>query len=139
MILVDVGVWLAAVWGRHRAHPAVRSWFDVQERELAFCRVTQMSLLRLLTNPAIMGGDVVTRAVAWSIYDRLRGDDRVVALEEPEALDATWRALSDRDDTSHKLWTDDYLSTFARAGNLAVVTLDHRFAQRHGIEATLLA
>lgn len=139
MILIDVGVWLAAVWGRHQAHPVVRNWFDAQERDLAFCRVTQMSLLRLLTNPTIMGGDVVTRAGAWSIYDRLRGDDRIVVLGEPDALDATWRSLSDRDDARHKLWTDDYLSAFARAGHLSLVTLDQAFARRHGIEATLLS
>ncbi len=136
MILLDVGVWLAAVWGRHRAHPAVREWFDAQEHDLAFCRVTQMSLLRLLTNRTIMGRDVVTRADAWSIYDRLCGDDRVVNLDEPAQLESLWRSLTAREDSSHKLWTDDYLGAFARAGNLNLVTLDRPFAQRH--DATLI-
>jgi uncharacterized protein len=27
-----------------------------------------------------------------------------------DALDAVWRAISARDDKSHKLWTDDYLA-----------------------------
>lgn len=27
MKLVDVGVWLAAVWGRHVHHPVAADWF----------------------------------------------------------------------------------------------------------------
>lgn len=139
MMLLDVGVWLAAVWGRHRAHPAVREWIDSTDDELAFCRITQMSLLRVLTNPTIMGDDVVTRASAWSIYDRLIDDPRIMMLDEPETLEATWRSLTARDDTSHKLWTDDYLAAFARAANLGLVTLDHALADRHaGIDVTLI-
>jgi len=55
MILLDVGVWLAAVWGRHADHPATADWFGRQTGDLVFCRVTQMSLLRLLSNSVIMG------------------------------------------------------------------------------------
>ena len=61
MILVDVGVWLAAVWGRHVHYPVASDWFNRQADDLVFCRVTQMGLLRLLSNPAIMGGDSVDR------------------------------------------------------------------------------
>ena len=53
MILVDVGVWLAAIWGRHAHHPVAAGWFNRQTDDMVFCRVTQMSLLRLLSNPAI--------------------------------------------------------------------------------------
>ena len=28
MTLVDVGVWLAAVWGRHTHHPVASEWFN---------------------------------------------------------------------------------------------------------------
>lgn len=51
MILLDVGVWLAAVWAGHRRHRVVADWFDRQDRSLVLCRTTQMSLLRLLTIP----------------------------------------------------------------------------------------
>ena len=69
MILLDAGVWLAAVWGRHAHHPATADWFDRQAGDLVFCRVTQMSLLRLLSNPAIMGDDAVDRSQAWRAFD----------------------------------------------------------------------
>jgi hypothetical protein len=40
------------------------------------------------------------------------------ALDEPDELDAVWRAISARDDKSHKLWTYDYLAAFAQAVGL---------------------
>jgi hypothetical protein len=36
-----------------------------------------MSLLRLISNPAIMGEDVVTRSEAWRIIDQFWSDNRV--------------------------------------------------------------
>ena len=96
MILVDVGVWLAAIWGRHAHHRVARQWFDEQPGDLVLCRVTQMSLLRLITNPAIMGEDAVTRSEAWRLIDQIWADDRVLWAEEPDQLEAVFRAISDR-------------------------------------------
>ena len=41
-----------------------------------FCRVTQMSLLRLLTNPKVMVEDLLTLAEAIRVYRELSGDER---------------------------------------------------------------
>jgi hypothetical protein len=131
VILVDVGVWLAAVWGRHLSHPVASEWFDGQADGLVFCRVTQMSLLRLLSKPAIMGGDAVDRSQAWRLFDQLWSDERVLWADEPDELDAVWRAISARDDKSHKLWTDDYLAAFAQAGDLRLATLDRKLPARY--------
>ena len=38
MILQDVGVRLAAIWGRHAHHPAAADWFGRQTDDLVFCR-----------------------------------------------------------------------------------------------------
>jgi toxin-antitoxin system PIN domain toxin len=131
MILVDVGVWLAAVWGRHVHHRVTAQWWGKQSDDLAFCRVTQMSLLRLLSNPAIMGEDAVDRSQAWRIFDQLWADERVLMAEEPDGLDAVWRAISARDDKSHKLWTDDYLAAFAQASDATLATLDSKLYSRY--------
>jgi uncharacterized protein len=131
MILVDVGVWLAAVWGRHVHYPVASVWVNGQADDLVFCRVTQMGLLRLLSNPAIMGGDAVDRSQAWRLFDQLWSDERVVWAEEPDGLDAVWRAISARDDKSHKLWTDDYLAAFAQASDLTLATLDRKLPGRY--------
>jgi uncharacterized protein len=131
MILLDVGVWLAAIWGRHAHHPVTADWFGRQTGDLVFCRVTQMSLLRLLSNPAIMGDDAVDRSQAWRTFDQLWADERVLWADEPDELDAVWRAISARDDKSHKLWTDDYLAAFAQASGATLATLDTKFPARY--------
>jgi hypothetical protein len=131
VILVDVGVWLAAIWGRHARHRIARQWFDGQSDDLILCRVTQMSVLRLVSNPAIMGEDTVTRSEAWRIIDQLWSDNRVLWAEEPDHLEAVFRAISARNDTSHKLWTDDYLAAFAQASGASLATLDIKLKGRY--------
>jgi uncharacterized protein len=131
MILLDVGVWLAAVWGRHAHHPATADWFGRQTGDLVFCRITQMSLLRLLSNPAITGDDAIDRSQAWRTFDQLWADERVLWADEPDELDAVWRAISARDDKSHKLWTDDYLAAFAQASGATLATLDTKLRSRY--------
>jgi len=124
--LVDAGVWLAAVWGRHVHHPVAADWFGKVADDIAFCRVTQMGLLRLLSNPAILGDDAIDRSQAWRTYDELWADERVLWAAAPAELDAVWRAISARDDKSHKLWTDDYLAAFAQASDATLITLNRK-------------
>jgi hypothetical protein len=107
------------------------AWFAQQQHGLTLCRVTQMSLLRSLSNPAVMGTDVANRSTAWNVVDQLKADDRVDWADEPVGLEQVWRALSALDDNSHKLWTDDYLAAFAQAGDLSLVTLDRQFVRRY--------
>jgi uncharacterized protein len=131
VILVDVGVWLAATWGRHAQHRIARQWFDEQSDDLLLCRITQMSLLRLISNPAIMGEDAVTRSEAWRIIDQFWSDNRVLWAEEPDHLEAVFRAISARSDNSHQLWTDDYLAAFAQASGASLATLDTKLKGRY--------
>lgn len=131
MSLLDVGVWLAAVWRQHAHHPDVKPWFDRQLGGLVMCRVAQMGLLRLLSNQKAMSRYVLSRRAAWSVIDDLRADPRVTWTDEPRALEPVWRAISAHDDNSHKLWTDDYLAAFAQSAGLTLVTLDKRIAGRY--------
>lgn len=131
MKLLDVNVWLAAVWARHAHHRAAKRFVDGSEDELAFCRVTEMALLRLVTNPAVTGKDVRTRRQAWDLLLALQADPRVRFLSEPRGLAPLWIVLSKRDDNSHLLWTDDYLAAFAQAADLDLITLDRGFHGRY--------
>jgi toxin-antitoxin system PIN domain toxin len=131
MILLDVGVWLASVWDRHVHHRTAAHWFDRQSDDLIMCRVTQMSLLRLLSNPTVMGDDVISRGAAWRIVDQLWADERVLWADEPPQLEAVWRAISAREDNSHKLWTDDYLAAFAQTSDASLATLDRKLEKRY--------
>ena len=54
--LADANVWLALSFSDHLHHAKAKEWFDAEQDEsCAFCRVTQMALLRHLTNAKIMG------------------------------------------------------------------------------------
>jgi len=124
MKLLDVNVWLAAAWARHVQHPVAKRWVDAEDDEIAFCRVTEMALLRLLTNPVVTSDDVLTRRQAWDVLLALQSDPRVRWLPEPRGLAPLWIAFSKRDDRSHLLWTDDYLAAFAQASGAELVTFD---------------
>lgn len=131
MKLLDVNVWLAAAWAGHAHHPVAKRWVDTAEDDLALCRVTQMAFLRLITNPAIMQRDAVSRRQAWGVVDQLMADPRARFLNEPEGLLALWVTFSKRDDRNHLLWTDDYLAAFAHAANAELVTFERAFRTRY--------
>ena len=90
-----------------------------------------MALLRLVTNRAVTGSDVRTRRQAWELVEQLEADPRVRVLGEPPGLVPLWMAFSKRDDTSHLLWTDDYLAAFAHAASAELVTLDRGLQTRY--------
>src|SRR5438874_6025526 len=67
--LPDVNVWLALATDAHVHHKrARRSWETEAADALVFCRITQLSLLRHLTNPQVMGEGSLRPAGAWSKY-----------------------------------------------------------------------
>ena len=127
----DVNVWIALAVAEHAHHAAARKWFDGHEGSMiAFCRVTGMGLLRLLTNPHVMGGDVLTSAQAWKVLDSFRQDSRIVFSSEPPELESHWRHLSGKGVSGPNHWTDAYLAAFAIASNYTLVTLDRALSRR---------
>ncbi len=101
------------------------------------CRVTQMGVLRLLSNPSVLGVDALSRKGAWTAIDSLLADSAVTFLDEPTGLEQVWRALSAGTDQSHKLWTDDYLAAFAETADAIFVTLDTAIEARYPSVAVL--
>jgi uncharacterized protein len=137
--LLDVNCWLAAAAQRHVHHPKAKSWMDSADGQFVFCRVTQMGFLRLTTNPKVMGDDVLTPAEAWSTYEKLRSDSRVVFADEPAGLERAWRKLTEQPNFTRTRWTDSYLAAFADAGGHEVVTFDNDFHQLASVEVHVLA
>jgi toxin-antitoxin system PIN domain toxin len=136
MTIPDVNVWLAASWARHSHHRSAKAWLDAEEGDVAFCRVTQMSFLRLLTNPAITGRNVLSRVEAWNIFDKLLADPRIFFIAEPQGLESLWAAFSKRNDKNHLLWTDDYIAAFAQAADAELVTFDQALSRRYATVRT---
>src|SRR5713226_509068 len=85
--LPAVNVWIALAAERHTLHRAARHWFsNLQDEELAFCRLTQLGFLRLLTNKHVMQEEVMRPDEAWQAYRVLRLDRRIGYLSEPNEL-----------------------------------------------------
>lgn len=122
----DVNVWIALTSDRHFHHPVAVRWFQNlgEDARIAFCRITQLSFLRLLTTQAVMGSDVVTQSEAWHIYDQWIDDPRVVFLDEPVGLEQAFRSHSRRRIPAPKEWADAYLLAFAAVSGLRLVTFD---------------
>ena len=56
--LPDVNVWITLAWDGHVHRDIAKTWFASLDRsEAAFCRITQMGFLRLITNARVMGNE----------------------------------------------------------------------------------
>jgi toxin-antitoxin system PIN domain toxin len=125
--LTDVNTWLALVAEGHVYHRLARDWFSsLGEREAVFCRVSQMGLLRLLTQPAVMNKGVMSPELAWKAYQALRHDPRVAFAGEPAGLESTWMRLMN-EAASGQVWTDAYLAAFALGHQYTLVSCDRGF------------
>lgn len=144
MVLCDSNVWLALALSKHVHHEVTREWLKSIEEpaSVCFCRATQQSFLRLLTNASILrpyGNPPLTNRQAWKVYEALLGDDRIVfRADEPSGLDAKWKRFALRDSASPKMWMDAYLAGFALAGGYRMVTTDNGFEQFRGLDLKLL-
>jgi uncharacterized protein len=128
----DVNVWLAFVYQRHVHHRQTFEWFSslTDDDRACFSRFTQISLLRLLTTEAVMRHEVMSQKQAWSIYDDLLNDGRVVLIDEPAYIERDFRALTQATHPSPKQWADAYVAAFAKAANITLVTVDTALKSR---------
>ena len=125
---LDANVWLALLWSRHVHSERAGAWFErSSEEKFFFCRITQITVLRLLTTPTVMGSDVKTMSEAWALWDKVCADDRIALLAEPEAIEPEFRRFSALRSSSPKLWADAYLAAFAAVAGLKLVTFDRGF------------
>ncbi len=67
----DINDWIALTYTKHIHYDSAHRWYMAlpEDARLCFCRVTQISFLRLLTTAAVMGDEVMNQAEAWNIYD----------------------------------------------------------------------
>lgn len=142
--LCDVNVWLALALSEHVHHGVARGWLATVERpgSVRFCRATQQSLLRLLTNRTVLGAygnQPLSNDQAWDVFEAFVADDRIVLqTEEPASLQRHWQRFACRDTASPKLWMDAYLAAFAFAEGHTMVTTDAAYQQFQGLDLDVL-
>lgn len=134
----DVNVWLAIILEHHEHHEqALVWWVQPEEVALGFTRLTQLSVLRLLTTAAVMRERALTMAEAWQAYDRLFQDDRVALYPEPAGFEIRFRQLSQSPTASPKIWADAYLLAFVSGHQGQLVTFD-RALENRGVDCLVL-
>ena len=136
-VLADVNIWLATVVEQHPHHAHAIHWWRnkvlPEHHTVCFCRVTQLGLLRLLTNTTLMGSSCRTCEQAWSDYDRLVLQRAVEYIDEPSSLGGLLRKHTRGRDSSASLWTDAYLAAFAQAADVELATFDRGFRRFPGV------
>ncbi len=140
--LADVNVWLASVVAEHPHHEEALAWWRGQVLpaggRVVFCRLTQLGLLRLLTNERVLGPARRTIREAWTVYEQAASQRAVAFAQEPEGLEPRLAVLCGRDGSSPKFWTDAYLAAFAQAEGLTLATFDRGFARFPDLEVAVL-
>lgn len=126
----DMNVWLALATVEHTHSALARSWWKSEAGTIAFCRLTQLGFLRLMTTAAAMDGKPLTIAEAWRVYDRLYDDDRVTLVAEPVEVEKRFREKAVGRTASPKVWADAWLLATAQEAGGALVTFDKALAGR---------
>jgi len=130
----DLNVWLALSVSGHTHSAESWKWLKVlaDDVRLIFCRYTQLGLLRLLTNEAVMGQQTLTVKHAWDVYEEWSSDPRVEFYPEPRGLDAEFRSATapfSRQKAS-KVIGDSYLLAYAKAIDATLATFDRPLVER---------
>ncbi|MGA3011312.1 MAG: TA system VapC family ribonuclease toxin [Terracidiphilus sp.] len=126
----DINVWLAIATPEHVHASLARDWWKKETGAIAFCRLTQLGFLRLMTTAAVMDGKPLTMSEAWRVYDRLYDDDRVTFVAEPPEVDKRFREKATGRTASPKVWADAWLLAVAQAAEGVLVTFDKALASR---------
>jgi uncharacterized protein len=121
--LPDVNVLLALVWPRHESHAAAHAWFAKSGRHAwATNALTQLGVLRLLTNPAVTQG-AVSAATALDVLGEATShaghEFWPLDRERPAALKLMAARVR-----GHQQWTDALLLWQAMERGGVFVTFD---------------
>ncbi|HEY1203331.1 MAG: TA system VapC family ribonuclease toxin [Bryobacteraceae bacterium] len=121
--LLDVNVLLALVWRRHDGHAAAHAWFAKSgHRAWATSPLTQLGVLRLLTNPAVTQGAVSAAGALDVVHEATRHEGHEFWPLEGEMATGL-KALAGRLQ-GHRQWTDAALLWQAMERDGVLVSFD---------------
>jgi hypothetical protein len=129
-VFLDVNVWLALSSRDHQHFAPAWNWYTAlpDHTVLIFCRLTQLSFLRLLTTQSVMGQGTLTQNQAWEAYDRWLEAAETRFVEEPAGLESAFRSFTGAQQASPKEWADAYLAAFSLTAGIPLVTFDRALA-----------
>jgi len=121
--LPDINVLLALVWPRHESHAAAHAWF-VKSGQHAWATnpLTQLGVLRLLTNPAVTQG-AVSAATALEVLSEATSHAGHEFWPLDREVPGGLKPLAGRL-RGHQQWTDALLLWHAKERGGVFVTFD---------------
>ncbi len=132
--LPDLNVWLALSDPDHQHHERARRYWEADAApQLAFCRITMLGLLRLLTHPKVMHGLPFSPTEAWLAYRSFLALPEVTFLAENSLLERQFIAWTDKATFPHQRWTDAWLAAQAFTTGSRLVSFDSDFLSFPGL------
>jgi uncharacterized protein len=132
--LPDLNVWLALSDADHQHHARARRYWETEAApELAFCRVSMLGLLRLLTHTKVMRGMPFTPAEAWQGYRAFRALPEVSFLQENSRMERQFAHWSDTPTFAPSRWTDTWLAAQAVTTGSRLISFDADFRAFPGL------
>ena len=121
--LLDVNILLALVWPRHESHDAAHAWFAKSGHQAwATSPLTQLGVLRLLTNPAVTQGAVSGVAALEVVAEATRHEGHEFWPLD-RGMTIGLKALAARLQ-GHRQWTDAVLLWQATQHDGVLVSFD---------------
>jgi toxin-antitoxin system PIN domain toxin len=132
--LPDLNVWLALSWPGHSHHrQAVHYWEQQAADQVLFCTVTALGLVRMVSQPKLMGVAVKNAAEASALLHALCQQPGV-QLAEPEHNGwEVFHQLLRIAELPARLCTDAHLAALAIANGWRLVSFDRDFERFEGL------
>lgn len=131
--LLDVNVLLALIWPHHEGHAAAHAWFVKTGRKAwATSPLTQLGVLRLLTNPAVTKRAVSAVTALEVVHEAMRHEGHDFwPLDRAVVSDLITVAARVH---GHRQWTDAVLLSQATKRDGVLVTFDSGITHLAGRE-----
>ena len=140
--LCDSNIFIALTVKSHPGHEAARGWLQtlLAGDTLGFCRMSEMSFLRLLTQRIAEGYLPVKNQDAVEKLHEWKRLPFVEVCAEPEAMEFDWLRMAAAGQPAPKRWMEAYLAAFAICAGMRLVTLDRDFEKykRDGLDLLIL-
>src|SRR5437868_1756422 len=121
--LLDVNILIAIIWPSHQEHVSARSWFEKSGYQLwASNPLTQLGVLRLLTNPALTYG-MVSVTAALTLLNKATQHSKHEFWPLDRTVAASLGPVISRV-RGYKQWTDALLLCQAAERDGVLVTFD---------------
>ena len=133
--LPDLNVWLALVWPEHSHHHHALHYWEVQASDrVLFSTVTALGLVRLVSQPKLMGPAVSNAAEASALLEALCQQPGVGLAEPEHGGWEVFHQLLRGGEIPARLCTDAHLAALAIANGWRLVSFDRDFERIAGLQ-----